>query len=557
MSETMERRAENGGGGGGNKLDGGGENNHEAGAFSLPLLAKQINVQTDKEKKIPNGPNNEFCTSIDKTDTQDTDHDDPDKIFCFNVGGKRYYCMRRNFDRFPDTKLGELVRCRSRSEKLKLCDRFIDGEIPEFFFDRSWKGFNDILDVYRLGRLHLNSSGLCAIRMKALIDYWQIDELLLDPCCALKYYPEIEACCKEIDGQIESERKYIERLSVEDFGPSKLGKIRKFLWNLTEYPETSLGARIFAFTSMSVVVISTVTFVLGTMPELTDNLDMLLFDNETETESLSHLETTPIPTVQKPVVERWEEGILALRIIDELTMWFFTLEYLMRFLCAPQKWIFFKAPLNLVDLLAILPYFVSFVMEEMKDTLVIGRAGKVLRLVRVMRILRVFKLVRHFNGLQSLLSTLKQAYKELGLLMVLVSVCVLTFSSLIYFAEKDAANKWSFMDSFWWGLMVLTTVGYGARAPHTFAGQIIGGFCALIGVFILALPVPIVVNSFASNYKNRVWRNEVMMRKQERGIQEKQGTGIALPLVNNRIKKGDTDDPELENSIALINKQTV
>ena len=83
-----------------------------------------------------------------------------------------------------------------------------------------------------------------------------------DPCCALKYYPEIEACVKvnlqwkiwvllvktiylqEIDGQIESERKYIERLTVEDFGPTKVGKIRKFLWNLTEYPETSLGARV-------------------------------------------------------------------------------------------------------------------------------------------------------------------------------------------------------------------------------------------------------------------------------------------------------------------------
>ena len=45
-------------------------------------------------------------------------------------------------------------------------------------------------------------------------------------------------------------------------------------------------------------------------------------------------------------------------------------------------------------------------------------------------------------------------------------------SSLIYFAEKDAVAKWSFMDSFWWGLMVLTTVGYGARAPHTWAGQV-------------------------------------------------------------------------------------
>lgn len=557
MSETMERRAENGGGGGVAT-----ENNHEAGAFSLPLIAKTTS-QSDPEKKIPNGPNNEFCTSIDKTetDTHQThqDEDDPDKIFCFNVGGKRYYCMRRNFDRFPDTKLGELVRCRLRSEKLKLCDRYIDGEIPEFFFDRSWKGFNDILDVYRLGRLHLNSSGLCAIRMKALIDYWQIDELLLDPCCALKYYPEIEACCKEIDGQLESERKYIERLSVEDFGSTPVGKVRKFLWNLTEYPETSLGARIFAFTSMSVVVISTVTFVLGTMPELTDNLDIMLFDNETETDgSLNSIQTTPVPITVQPPVERWEEGILALKIVDELTMWFFTLEYLVRFLCAPRRWLFFKAPLNLVDLLAILPYFVSFVMEELKDTLVIGRAGKVLRLVRVMRILRVFKLVRHFNGLQSLLSTLKQAYKELGLLMVLVSVCVLTFSSLIYFAEKEAKDKWSFMDSFWWGLMTLTTVGYGSRAPQSFAGQVIGGFCALIGVFILALPVPIVVNrfaDFASNYKNRVWRNEVMMRKQERGIQEKKGTGIDLPLVNNRVIRGD--DPEMENSIALINKQTV
>merc|ERR550525_359530 len=152
----------------------------------------------------------------------------------------------------------------------------------------------------------------------------------------------------------------------------------------------------------------------------------MLFDNE---------------TVSIEPVERWEKGILALKIIDELTMWFFTIEYLVRFLCAPRKWVFFKAPLNLVDLLAILPYFVSFVMEELKDTLVIGRAGKVLRLVRVMRILRVFKLVRHFTGLQSLLCTLQQAYQELGLLMLLMAVTIITISSLIYFAEKEGGRE--------------------------------------------------------------------------------------------------------------------
>lgn len=527
--------------------------NNCQGAFSVPLLAKEA-VMTE-EKKVPNGPNNEDGNTdiVEKTVVECTV--DKSQLLCFNVGGKKFFVLRRNFDRFPDTKLGLLVQCTSNCERLKFCDRYTEGDVPEYFFDRSWKGFNDILDVYRLGRLHLNSGGFCAIRTKALIDYWQIDELLLDPCCALKYYPEIESCVKEIDGQIESERKYVERISVEDFGPSTLGKIRKYCWNLTEYPETSLAARIFAFTSMSVVILSTITFVLSTMPELTDNIDIMLFDNETE--SAGDINTSSAQPPAMPV-ERWEEGILILRVIDELTMWFFTLEYLVRFACAPKKWLFFKGPLNLIDLLAILPYFVSFVISEMKDTLVIGRAGKVLRLVRVMRILRVFKLVRHFNGLQSLLSTLRQAYKELGLLMVLVSVCVLTFSSLIYFAEKDAVDKWTFMDSFWWGLMVLTTVGYGEKAPSTFPGQVIGGFCALIGVFILALPVPIVVNrfaDFASNYKNRVWRNEVMMRKQERSEAEKQ-PGFAL--TNNIGNAGNgTAESDLGNPSTIINKATV
>ena len=64
--------------------------------------------------------------------------------------------------------------------------------------------------------------------------------------------------------------------------------------------------------------------------------------------------------------------------------------------------------MNLVDFLAILPYFISVFFHALEDLHILGKAGKIMRLVRVMRILRIFKLVRHFAGLQSLLYTLKQ-----------------------------------------------------------------------------------------------------------------------------------------------------
>ena len=150
--------------------------------------------------------------------------------------------------------------------------------------------------------------------------------------------------------------------------------------------------------------------------------------------------------------------------VDYFTAVYFTIEYVVRFACAPQKAKFFVQPMNLIDLFAILPYFINIILDHIiSEFHIIGKAGKVIRLVRVTKVLRVFKLVRHFAGLQSLFYTIRRASRELGLLLTLVFVMVLTFSSLVYFAEKeDSTNQWSFMDSFWWGLLTITTVGNGA-----------------------------------------------------------------------------------------------
>ena len=76
------------------------------------------------------------------------------------------------------------------------------------------------------------------------LEYWQIDELILEPCCALKYYPEIELCVKEQKGEQEAKAKENERLKDENFGTTPWGRVRTYLWNLMEYPETSRAAQV-------------------------------------------------------------------------------------------------------------------------------------------------------------------------------------------------------------------------------------------------------------------------------------------------------------------------
>ena len=250
-----------------------------------------------------------------------------------------------------------------------------------------------------------------------------------------------------------------------------------------QYPWTSRLAQCVAFSSLFMVVVSTFTFVLSTVEEL-------------QVKSSGQLDYPIVVTI--------------IEVVDHVVVIFFTLEYLIRLTVCPRKITFIKNAMNMVDLLAILPFYVSLVIEGLEDYEIIGKAGKIIRLIRIMRILRIFKLVRHFAGLQSLIHTLQQAYQELGLLLVLVAVAILTYSSLVYFAEKDPDRSglnctseerpvlpkerdpcysWTFVESFWWvsrtrltsrppsdgrnnmqGLMTLTTVGYDLN-PKTLLGE--------------------------------------------------------------------------------------
>uniref|UniRef100_A0A7I4Y8U8 BTB domain-containing protein n=1 Tax=Haemonchus contortus TaxID=6289 RepID=A0A7I4Y8U8_HAECO len=344
-------------------------------------------------------------------------------LVTINVSGLRFQTFERTLARFPNTLLG----CKSKRE------RYYMQDTNEYFFDRHRSTFESILYIYQSGgRVKRPESVPIDIFLREM-RFFQMGEQLIEEFWIAEGYEKPE----------------------EAILPKNLSQRR--LWELMEYPDSSLAARIIAFISVFVIVISIVSFCWETVPS----------GDVRDTNGTSGV-TSPDKDEGRLV---WNPFFW----LELVCIVWFTIELTLRFISCPSKVTFMMSFLNIIDFVAIAPFFVNLIWADANKSSG-SMSFAVLRVLRLVRVFRIFKLSRHSAGLQIL-----------GM----------------YFAEQGEANSkfTSIPASFWFVLVTMTTVGYGDLVPLSTQGKIVGSMCALIGVLTLALPVPIIVANFKHFYR--------------------------------------------------------
>ena len=175
-----------------------------------------------------------------------------------------------------------------------------------------------------------------------------------------------------------------------------------------------------------------------------------------------------------------EEGSHAAHyiILDWVFFVLFSIEYFLRVYIESRKRDFIFSFYGMIDLLAILP------------SLFLVPGFRVLRILRFLRIFRIFKATRFILAVDRLTMALHEIQQELLALVILSLMLVYLAACGIHFFERDAQPEafGSILDSMWWAVVTLTTVGYGDVFPTTAGGKVFTALVTLVGVGLIAIP---------------------------------------------------------------------
>jgi voltage-gated potassium channel len=182
-----------------------------------------------------------------------------------------------------------------------------------------------------------------------------------------------------------------------------------------------------------------------------------------------------------------------LRTLEWLLTILFTIEYILRLLCVTRPLQYATSFFGLVDLLAILPTYLSLLLPGSHYLLVI-------RTLRLLRVFRVLKLVQYVSEAHLLKQALYASRRKIAVFLFTVLTLVIIIGALMYVIEGEAGGFTSIPRSMYWAIVTLTTVGYGDIAPQTGIGQTLAALVMVLGYGIIAVPTGIVTVELSQLY---------------------------------------------------------
>ena len=395
---------------------------------------------------------------------------DPSKLpkpVVINVSGLRFEVRLGTLDQFPGTLLGSTER-----------ELYWDKDLKEYFFERHRDSFDTVLYYYQSGGL---------INIPATIN----PEVLVEE---LKFFKiGNDSMYAKMTGRhvLEALQSNVNVMAPKD-------PLQRKIWLMFADPESSKIAAYVHYFDTILIMVAIATQCIETLEK---------FDHIKHANKKDMFNGTDQPLDTKIFFA-----------IETLCIAWFSTDFLVRLFLCPNKKHFFLTFSNWIDFLSIIPFYLTITLQTIPGILdkEVGEDGqqhsnsnidalmilRITRLLRVLRIARIFKMSRRFSGLFALGYALKTGAQELMLLAVLLSTCVILFSSLVFFAnESDPKSPFSsVIDAFWWSVVTMSTVGYGDQVPTTILAKLVGVVCALTGILIIALPYPIIVSRFNRYY---------------------------------------------------------
>lgn len=218
--------------------------------------------------------------------------------------------------------------------------------------------------------------------------------------------------------------------------------------------------------------------------------------------SLLILIVASILVVMLDSVSSWHDRYGRLFLILEWTFTIlFTLEYILRLISIREPWKYVFSFLGLIDLLAIIPSYLSIFYIGAQSLLV-------LRALRLLRIFRIFKLTHFLNEMEFLGVAIRGSLKKIAIFMMVVLSLVIILGSVMYLVEKGENGFTSIPSSIYWAIVTITTVGYGDISPVTPLGKFVASIIMLLGYGIIAVPTGIVTTEMALAVRTKGYKHE-------------------------------------------------